>query len=99
MSVEHDLELDDKISLRLPKQYKVILLNDDYTSMDFVVAVLMGIFHKNYKEAEVIMLLIHETGRAVCGIYSFEIAETKVAQVHQLARQEGFPLKAIMEEL
>lgn len=99
MSVENDLEFDDKISLRLPKQYKVILLNDDYTSMEFVVMVLMNIFHKNTHEAKTLMLLIHKAGRAVCGIYSYEIAETKVSQVHQFAREEGFPLKAILEEL
>ncbi|WP_345981088.1 ATP-dependent Clp protease adaptor ClpS [Sulfurimonas sp. HSL3-2] len=82
----------------LPKRYKVLLLNDDYTSMDFVIDILMNVFHKSYQQAEVIMLEIHRTERGLCGVYSYEIAETKVMQVHKLAREQGFPLKATMEE-
>jgi len=81
-----------------PKQYVVFLLNDDYTSMDFVIDVLMNIFHKNYQEAEQIMLDIHKKERGVCGVYTYEVAETKVMQVSKLAREQGFPLKATMEE-
>jgi len=81
-----------------PMQYKVILLNDDYTSMDFVVEVLMSIFHKTYQEAEKVMLDVHRNNRGLCGIYTYEIAETKVMQVSRLAREHGFPLKAIIEE-
>jgi len=81
-----------------PKQYKVLLLNDDYTSMDFVVEVLMSIFHKSYQEAEKIMLEVHRNKKGLCGIYTFEVAETKVMQVSRLAREHGYPLKATMEE-
>ncbi|XPV53113.1 MAG: ATP-dependent Clp protease adaptor ClpS [Halarcobacter ebronensis] len=76
----------------------MILLNDDYSTMDFVIDVLTNIFRKTVDEATQIMLNIHNNGREVCGIYSHEIASTKVAQVKTLAREKGFPLKAIMEE-
>jgi len=66
--------------------------------MDFVVEVLMDIFHKNHQEAEQIMLLIHEKGKAVCGVYTYEIAQMKVEQVRQLAKRNEFPLLATMEE-
>ena len=98
MSTERKYELDDELSLTEPKLYKVLLLNDDYSSMDFVVEILMNIFHKNYQEAERIMLEIHRRERGLCGIFTYEIAETKIVQVSRLAREKGFPLKAIMEE-
>ena len=91
-------ELDLALELEEPKMFKVFLHNDDYTSMDFVVEVLMGIFHKSHAQAEQIMLQIHEKDKAVCGIYSFEIAQTKVEQVKQLAKQNEFPLLATIEE-
>lgn len=94
--IEHELEFD--LQLEEPQMFKVLLHNDDYTSMDFVVEVLTGIFHKSYTEAEKIMLHIHETGKAVCGIYSFEIAQTKAHQVKQKAKQNEFPLLATIEE-
>ncbi|MEA1879491.1 MAG: ATP-dependent Clp protease adaptor ClpS [Campylobacterota bacterium] len=78
--------------------FKVLLHNDDYTSMDFVVEVLAGIFHKNQIEAEKIMLQIHDKGKAICGVYSFEIAQTKTQQVKQKAKQNEFPLLATIEE-
>jgi len=92
------LELDEDIALFTPKMYKVYLLNDDYTSMDFVVDILMSIFHKSYEEAEKIMLEIHNNNQGLCGVYSLEIAETKVIQVRKKARDASFPLKAVMEE-
>ncbi|MGB5965949.1 MAG: ATP-dependent Clp protease adaptor ClpS, partial [Sulfurimonadaceae bacterium] len=85
-------------SVREPKQYLVYLLNDDYTSMDFVIDVLMNIFHKNYQEAEQIMMDVHKKDRGICGIFTYEVAETKVMQVSKLSREQGFPLKATMEE-
>lgn len=94
--IEHELEFD--LQLEEPQMFKVLLHNDDYTSMDFVVEVLTGIFHKSYTEAEKIMLHIHGTGKAVCGIYSFEIAQTKANQVKQKAKQNEFPLLATIEE-
>lgn len=81
-----------------PRQYKVLLLNDDYTPMDFVVAVLMKIFTKSEDEATRIMLQVHHSGMGECGIYSFEIAETKVMQVMDLARQYQHPLQCVMDE-
>ena len=98
MATNTELETINEISLKYPKKYKVFLLNDDYTSMEFVIDILMSIFHKNYQEAETIMMHVHERGKGVCGIYTHEIAETKVAQVHQRARDNGFPLRAQMED-
>ncbi|MEA3374476.1 MAG: ATP-dependent Clp protease adapter ClpS [Campylobacterota bacterium] len=98
MSTKKEYELEGELSLSEPKQYKVLLLNDDYTSMDFVIEVLMNIFHKNYQEAEKIMLDVHRKDRGLCGVYSYEVAETKVMQVSKLAREQGYPLKATMEE-
>jgi ATP-dependent Clp protease adaptor protein ClpS len=82
-----------------PPQYKVLLHNDDYTTMDFVVQVLENVFSKPPSEAVQIMLNVHHKGVGMCGIYTAEIAETKVATVHHLARDRGFPLKCSMEEV
>lgn len=98
MGTNIELELQDELKLSFPKKYKVFLLNDDYTSMDFVIDILISIFHKNYEQAERIMLDIHKKERGLCGIYNHEIAETKVIQVIKKAKESGFPLKAIMEE-
>lgn len=85
--------------LQEPRQFKVLLHNDDYTTMDFVVEVLMSIFGKSEAEALAIMLNVHEKGIGVCGIYTAEVAETKVHLVHQLARKKSFPLRCSMEEV
>ena len=98
MGTQIEYDLDNDLEIKEPKKYKVILLNDDYTTMDFVVDILIKIFRKNIEEATQIMLKIHETGKGVCGVYSYEIAATKVAQVKASARQAQFPLRAIMEE-
>jgi ATP-dependent Clp protease adaptor protein ClpS len=98
MSTHTDYQTKEKISLQYPKKYKVYLLNDDYTTMEFVIDILITIFHKSYKEAEDIMLEVHKNGRGLCGVYSHEIAETKVIQVIRNAKENGFPLKATMEE-
>jgi len=90
--------LESSLDLREPKKYHVYLLNDDYTSMDFVIDILIGIFHKDYAQAHQIMMQVHQGGRGLCGTYSYEIAETKQHQVGSLSRESGFPLKAIMEE-
>jgi len=92
-------ELDTRLALDAPKQYKVLLHNDDYTSMEFVIEVLMHVFHKNLANSEKIMLEIHQAGKGTCGIFTHEIAETKVHQVKQLAKTNGFPLLATMEEV
>lgn len=98
MANDIEIELDDELELEEPKKFKVFLLNDDYSTMDFVIDVLVKVFRKSVDEASVIMLNIHNNGREVCGIYTHEIAATKVAQVKKMARDQGFPLKAVMEE-
>ena len=98
MSNEIEIELEDNLDLQEPKKYKVFLLNDDFSTMDFVIDVLVRVFRKSVDEASVIMLNIHNNGKDICGIYTYEIAATKVAQVKSMAREKGFPLKAVMEE-
>jgi len=98
MATNIDLELLEEVKVKHPKKYKVFILNDDYTSMDFVVDVLMSIFHKSYEQAENIMLEVHKKDRGLCGVYTHEIAETKVMQVIKKAKESGFPLRATMEE-
>ena len=98
MARDTDYELFDKTITKFPKKYKVFILNDDYTSMDFVIDILMRFFHKSYEEAENIMLEVHKKERGLCGVYTHEIAETKVMQVIKKAQESGFPLKATMEE-
>jgi ATP-dependent Clp protease adaptor protein ClpS len=98
MATHTEHELLQETKLRYPKKYKVYLLNDDYTSMDFVIDILMTVFHKSYNEAEMIMLEVHKNEKGLCGIYPYEIAETKVMQVIRRAKENGFPLKATMEE-
>jgi ATP-dependent Clp protease adaptor protein ClpS len=80
-----------------PELFKVLLLNDDYTTMDFVVEVLESVFHKQPAEAFRIMMAVHTQGKGLCGVYPFEVAETKVETVVERAREHGFPLRAAME--
>jgi len=89
--IEEDLEE--------PRRYKVLLHNDDYTTMEFVVYVLKKVFHKTEAEAHHIMMSVHKNGIGVCGVYPKEVAETKVAMVRHMARKEGYPLKCTMEEV
>jgi len=98
LATKKSLELDDELALSEPQKYKVLLLNDDYSSMDFVIDILMTIFHKSYAESEEIMIEVHKTEKGICGVYTYEIAETKISQVTKIAREQGFPLKAVMEE-
>lgn len=81
-----------------PPLYRVLLLNDDYTTMEFVVHILENVFHKSPVEATQIMLHVHNSGSGLAGIYAREIAETKVHTVEELARKNKFPLKCIMEK-
>lgn len=81
-----------------PELYRVLLLNDDYTTMDFVVEILESVFHKSPAEAYRIMMAVHTQGQGLCGVYPFEVAETKVGTVVDLARGSGFPLRATMEK-
>lgn len=80
-----------------PAMYKVLMLNDDYTPMEFVVHVLERFFNKNREEATTIMLHVHRRGVGICGVFSYEIAETKVAQVMDFARRNQHPLQCILE--
>ena len=98
MSNEIEIELNDELDLQEPKKYKVFLLNDDFSTMDFVIDILVIVFRKTVDEASAIMLNIHNNGRDICGVYTHKIASTKVAQVKTMAREKGFPLKAVMEE-
>lgn len=89
-------EVDEDVTE--PPMYKVLLHNDDYTTMEFVVQILMVVFHKSYEEATQIMLNVHRSGMGLCGIFTYEVAETKVDLVHTLARENEFPLKCTMEK-
>lgn len=80
-----------------PSMYKVLILNDDYTTMEFVVEILIFVFNKSAEEATGIMLKVHKEGAGLCGVYTYEVAETKVDTVHTLAREKGFPLRCTME--
>ncbi len=94
---ESDVLFEDE--LKEPRKFRVILHNDDYTSMEFVVAVLMKVFRKTEEQATEIMLKVHNEGYGVCGVYTAEVAETRVEIVHQLAKQAGYPLKCTIEEV
>jgi ATP-dependent Clp protease adaptor protein ClpS len=95
--LDPDIVVED--DLREPQQFKVLLHNDDYTTMDFVVEVLMKVFNKTEDEAFGVMMSVHEKGVGLCGIYTAEVAETKVQLVHQMARKRSFPLRCSMEEV
>ncbi len=101
---EHHPEFREGIESRTeedldePPMYKVLLHNDDYTTMEFVVEILQKVFHKPPAEAAQIMLLVHKSGTGVCGLFTAEVAETKVELVHHLARKNGYPLQCSMEE-
>jgi len=92
--------LDPKTKSKLdhPKQYKVLLHNDDFTPMEFVVKVLHVVFQMSETQAVNLMLYVHQHGVGVCGIYSYEVAETKINQVHEMAEKKNYPLMCSMEE-
>jgi len=96
---DHGLAIEEaRPRLKKPPLYRVVLLNDDYTPMEFVVQVLQGIFSMDRSKATRVMLEVHTKGKGICGVYTFEIAETKVAQVTGLAQQHQHPLLCTMEE-
>lgn len=95
---DHGVLEETRQKTRKPTLYKVILLNDDYTTMEFVLQVLETVFHKTPAVAHRVMMQVHLEGHAVCGAYIYEVAETKVATVQDLAKQDGFPLQATLEE-
>lgn len=93
-----DVDARTDRDLKEPPMYKVLLHNDDYTTMEFVVLVLMQVFHKSVEQATQIMLNVHKRGIGMCGVFTFEVAETKVQTVTGLARENGHPLKCTMEK-
>lgn len=97
-STEGEVLVREDEEVKDPEEYRVILLNDDYTTMEFVVAVIITIFHKGLAEATRIMLDVHKKGRGTVGVYPFDIAATKMDQVHSLAKENGYPLKCTMEK-
>lgn len=92
------LATETRVKTKKPSMYRVLLLNDDYTPMEFVVFVLEQFFNKSREQATRIMLHVHQKGVGVCGVYTFEVAETKVAQVMDLARRNEHPLQCTMEK-
>ena len=96
---KHELLVaEPEVRTKRPPFYRVVLLNDDFTPMDFVVYVLKSLFHKPHEEAISIMLKVHNQGAGVCGVYTRDVAETKVEQVIGAARQHDHPLKCVMEK-
>ena len=95
-----DIQLDEKVKVRVtePKSWKVIMLNDDHTPMDFVTSILIEIFKHNVDSAKRVMLQVHETGSGVAGVYGFEIAEAKAVEATNSARAAGYPLQIKLEE-
>lgn len=87
-----------KHRIKEPRQYNVIMLNDDFTTMEFVVDILMDIFHKDEMTAQEIMMQVHKNGKAVVGKYPYDIATTKVGEALARAKEEGFPFRMITEE-
>ncbi|GBE35559.1 ATP-dependent Clp protease adapter protein ClpS [bacterium BMS3Bbin06] len=96
--LDEELEVSTKKKTKKPPLYKVILLNDDYTTMDFVIHILEGVFNKPRTEATQIMLHVHRKGMGVAGLYTRDLAETKITTVNELAEKNSFPLKCIMEK-
>ena len=96
---EESILTEDIIQTKEPRLYKVLLHNDDYTSMEFVIAILETVFHKSANDATKIMLNVHNEGIGIAGVYTREICETKISVVHQLAKKNEFPLRCSMEIL
>lgn len=96
---EHGVVTKEEIRTKKPSMYQVVLLNDDYTPMDFVVDILEKYFQKRHHEATKIMLNIHNEGKGIAGVYTYEIAETKVMQVMEEAKNQEYPLQCTMEKV
>jgi len=93
-------QLENQIDTALnhPKEFLVFMLNDDYSTWDFCIRIITSVFHKSVQEADTITNEIHTKGKGLCGIYSYEIAETKANQVEKQAREEGFPMRCSIQE-
>lgn len=97
-ATEGGVQLETSGKLKEPDMYRVLLHNDHYTTMDFVVEVLMTVFHMTNIKATQVMLDVHKKGIGVCGVYTYDIAVTKVEQVHLMAREKQFPLRCSFEK-
>jgi ATP-dependent Clp protease adaptor protein ClpS len=97
-SFESELKLKSIEKILEPKMYRILMHNDHYTTMDFVIEVIIQVFHKPAAEATKIMLDIHKKGLGVCGVYTYDIAVTKISEVHKMAKKRQFPLKCSYEE-
>ncbi len=95
---EYESEVLEENEIKEPSMYRVMLFNDDYTPMEFVVCILMEVFGKNESDARKVMLDVHRKGAGICGVFIYEIAETKVYQVIQTSEKHGYPLKCEIEE-
>lgn len=98
IDIEGDVKVATEKKVKKPKMYKVVIYNDDYTTMEFVVDILISVFNKPRSEATQIMLDVHKKGKGICGVYTYDIAITKVNQVHRFAQLYEFPLKSDIEE-
>ena len=96
--LEHGVAVKTRPKTKKPSMYKVLMLNDDYTPMEFVILVLENFFNKSHEEATRIMLHVHQKGLGICGVYTYEIAETKVNQTMDLAQQHQHPLQCTIEK-
>lgn len=94
---ESGTSLAEQIKLKKPQMYKVLMHNDDYTSMEFVIHVLQKFFNKNYEESHAIMLKVHHDGIGICGIFTFEVAESKASKVNKYSKNKGHPLKCSID--
>lgn len=99
MAVQHETSEKTKIKIREPRRYQVMMHNDDYTPMEFVVEILMDIFHKEEEEANRLMLLVHKGGKAAVGSYSYDIALSKLRAATDRAESEGYPFRMTLEEV
>jgi ATP-dependent Clp protease adaptor protein ClpS len=99
MATNTSIKEKTKVKLKEPKRYKVVMYNDDFTPMEFVVYILINIFKKSEEEAVQIMMSVHKGGKAVVGIYSYDIAKTKTDTAISISRQEGYPFRIKVEEV
>ena len=95
---QNETDVIEVVKFELPPKYKVILLNDNVTTFDFVIEILMSVFHKSSQEAEQITMNVHNNGSGIAGIYSYDIAQTKINQVKKQATEQNFPLQLKMEK-
>lgn len=92
-----DTEVQTKVKLKTPSLYKVMILNDNYTPMEFVIEVFKQIFNKSHSEAHIITMQIHDEGKGLAGVFSKEVAQQKVMEVHTAGQRNGHPLRAVLE--